>query len=231
MTSPSTAQINFPLDILQNTPDKNAPNTAPVKANGGIPMVSIRITPISTAQSREYHGPKKTEHTILIKCAIGHIPSTRNSGEITTPSATSIERTTIFNKPFELFIFLSSFRIDPKQHLLRAVENLFSPLTPKHGFPSQKYKTQGAPLLSARTHPGFLSSHPFLKFKQKKKLPDLVTSIHKYTFIFQASLRWHYPNQVIGRRSYLPLSLSYKLPSVQFFFIIHNYLKNCKLFL
>lgn len=28
-----------------------------------------------------------------------------------------------------------------------------------------------------------------------------------YTF-----LRWHYPNQVPGRRSHLPLSLSYKLP-------------------
>ena len=30
----------------------------------------------------------------------------------------------------------------------------------------------------------------------------------------QASLRWHYPNQVLGRRSYLPLSLYYKLPFV-----------------
>ena len=29
---------------------------------------------------------------------------------------------------------------------------------------------------------------------------------------YQASLRWHYPNQVSGRRSHLPLSLYYKLP-------------------
>ena len=84
---------------------KNAPNTAPVSANGGIPIVIILIIPISVAQRSEYHGPKNTEHTILIKCAIGHIPSTLRIGEITTPSATSIDNTTIFKRPFFIFIF------------------------------------------------------------------------------------------------------------------------------
>ena len=32
--------------------------------------------------------------------------------------------------------------------------------------------------------------------------------------LFQASLRWHYPNQVMGRRLFLPLSLQDKLPFV-----------------
>ena len=34
-----------------------------------------------------YHGPIRTEHTILTRCAVGHIPSILRIGEITTPIA------------------------------------------------------------------------------------------------------------------------------------------------
>ena len=57
------------------TPDKNAPNTAPVSASGGIPINIIRMIPMRVAQSNEYHGPRSTEQTMFIRCAVGHIPS------------------------------------------------------------------------------------------------------------------------------------------------------------
>ena len=47
------------------------------------------------AQSREYQGPINTEQVMLIRCAVGHIPSIRRIGEITTPMATIIARNTI----------------------------------------------------------------------------------------------------------------------------------------
>ena len=59
--------------------------------------------------------------------------------------------------------------------------------------------------------PGRECDPPFCKKKTEASdwlLPQLIP--------FPASLRWHYPSQVIGRRYYLPLSLSYKLPSVLF---------------
>ena len=92
---------------------ENAPNTAPVRASGGIPINSIRITPIIVAQSREYHGPISTEQTILIRCAVGHIPSIRRIGGITTPIATIIASITIrnvFSLCFSIFVFLSYIR-------------------------------------------------------------------------------------------------------------------------
>ena len=102
ITSPIIAQINFPLDTLYKTPEKNAPKTAPVKAKGGIPIKNILITPINIAQSSEYQGPRITEHRMLIKWAIGHIPSIRRIGEITTPIATIIANISFFNS-FEFF--------------------------------------------------------------------------------------------------------------------------------
>ncbi len=45
----------------------------------------------------------------------------------------------------------------------------------------------------------------------------------RINYLTQASLRWHYPNQVIGRRSHLPLSLLYKLPSVDIFNLLTFY--------
>ncbi len=44
--------------------------------------------------------------------------------------------------------------------------------------------------------------------------------------LFQASLRWHYPNQVMGRRLFLPLSLQDKLPFV--FTCKFNYIPLCQ---
>ena len=49
------------------------------------------------AHSREYHGPINTEQVMLIRCAVGHIPSIRKMGEITTPIATIIARNTMRN--------------------------------------------------------------------------------------------------------------------------------------
>ena len=108
----------------------------------------MRITPIIVAQSREYHGPISTEHTILIRCAVGHIPSIRRIGEITTPIATiiaSITMRNVFSLCFSIFVFLSCFPGKPvfffcgqkkAQFPCFSVEVLLLPLTPKHGFPS-----------------------------------------------------------------------------------------------
>ena len=102
---------NVAASMIKNTPERNAPNTAPVSAIGGMPMVSIRIMPISVAHKSEYHGPNNTEHTILIKCAIGHIPSTLSIGDIITPSAISIESTIILSSFFELVILSPYLKI------------------------------------------------------------------------------------------------------------------------
>ena len=74
-------------------------------------MVAMRMMPISVAQSSEYHGPRKTEQTMLMKCAMGHIPSTRRMGEITTPSAMSMESTVNFSSLLEFFTCTASFQI------------------------------------------------------------------------------------------------------------------------
>ncbi len=60
-------------------------------------MNIMRITPIMQAQSKEYHGPINTEQVMLIRCAVGHIPSIRRMGEITTPIATIIAKNTMRN--------------------------------------------------------------------------------------------------------------------------------------
>ena len=94
MTSPSTAARMRPPDARYRIPDSAAPKTAPVSASGGMPMSTMRMMPMSVAQSREYHGPMKTEQMILIRCAMGHMPSMRRMGEITTPSPIIIARNT-----------------------------------------------------------------------------------------------------------------------------------------
>ena len=96
------------------------------------------------------------------------------------------------------------FRYDTKPWL-RAVGNRFSPLTPKHGFPSHTYKTKGAPLPSARLTGMCFDLLSIIKTGNS----DLVFPV---TLI--KSLRWHYPNQVMGRRSHLPLSLYTSSPFI-----------------
>ena len=66
------------------------------------------MTPIMQAHSREYHGPINTEQVILIRCAVGHIPSIRKMGEITTPIATIIARNTMRNVFILCFSILHS---------------------------------------------------------------------------------------------------------------------------
>ncbi len=57
ITSPIQAIINL-FVLLYSTPDKNAPNTAPVSASGGIDISDILIIPIKVAHNNAYHGPK-----------------------------------------------------------------------------------------------------------------------------------------------------------------------------
>ena len=66
------------------------------------------MTPIMQAHSREYHGPINTEQVMLIRCAVGHIPSIRKMGEITTPIATIIARNTMRNVFILCFSILHS---------------------------------------------------------------------------------------------------------------------------
>ena len=54
----------------------------------------MRMTPMVQAHTKEYTGPSSTAHTMLIRWAVGHMPSTRRMGEMTTPTATSIASTT-----------------------------------------------------------------------------------------------------------------------------------------
>ena len=102
------------------------------------------------AHSREYHGPINTEQVMLIRCAVGHIPSIRKMGEITTPIATIIARNTMRNVFILCFSILHSscfsgflppelrneFPEKKRQlSLFRSKFHYFLSLR-KHGFPS-----------------------------------------------------------------------------------------------
>lgn len=102
------------------------------------------------AHSREYHGPINTEQVMLIRCAVGHIPSIRKMGEITTPIATIIARNTMRNVFILCFSILHSSCfsgfLPPKLRnefpekkrqlsLFRSKFHYFLSLR-KHGFPS-----------------------------------------------------------------------------------------------
>jgi len=56
------------------------------------------MMPMSIAHRRDHQGPSSTAQTILMRCAIGHIPSMRRMGEITTPTATNIAKNTCLSK-------------------------------------------------------------------------------------------------------------------------------------
>ena len=102
------------------------------------------------AHSREYHGPINTEQVMLIRCAVGHMPSIRKMGEITTPIATIIARNTMRNVFILCFSILHSscfsgflppelrneFPEKKRQlSLFRSKFHYFLSLR-KHGFPS-----------------------------------------------------------------------------------------------
>ena len=108
------------------------------------------MTPIMQAHSREYHGPINTEQVMLIRCAVGHMPSIRKMGEITTPIATIIARNTMRNVFILCFSILHSscfsgflppelrneFPEKKRQlSLFRSKFHYFLSLR-KHGFPS-----------------------------------------------------------------------------------------------
>ena len=86
----------------------------------------------------------------------------------------------------------------------RSVGNPFSPLTPKHGFPSHTYKTKGAPLPSARTCGMLFCLLSIIKTGNSDldvsrnfcKVPPLALS----------------KSGISGRRAHLPLSLSASSP-------------------
>ena len=72
------------------------------------------------AQRREYHGHIRTEHTILTRCAVGHIPSILRIGEITTPIATIIASITIRSVCILCFSIVFSslkYKADHKQRI------------------------------------------------------------------------------------------------------------------
>ena len=56
-------------------------------------------------KSSEYHGPRSTEQTMFIRCAVGHIPSILRIGEMTTPMATIMASMTILSV-FDLSVFI-----------------------------------------------------------------------------------------------------------------------------
>ena len=74
-------------------------------------MVAIRMIPMRVAAVNASIGPSSTAPVILIRCAMGHIPSMRSIGEITTPSPISTpiitSRSTL---PFLPFCSLISFK-------------------------------------------------------------------------------------------------------------------------
>ena len=55
---------------------------------------------------------------MLMRCAMGHMPSTRKIGEMTTPMATSIASMTIF-RMCSLFIFCTSLNISVSDPYLK----------------------------------------------------------------------------------------------------------------
>lgn len=63
------------------------------------------MIPMRVAQSSEYHGPRSTEQTMFIRCAVGHIPSILRMGEMTTPMATIMASMTILSV-FDLSVFI-----------------------------------------------------------------------------------------------------------------------------
>ncbi len=63
------------------------------------------MIPMRVAQSNEYHGPRSTEQTMFIRCAVGHIPSILRMGEMTTPMATIMASMTILSV-FDLSVFI-----------------------------------------------------------------------------------------------------------------------------
>ena len=134
-------------------------------------MVAIRIMPTRVAQSKEYQGPRNTEQTILMKCAIGHIPSTRRMGEITTPRAISMDRVIIFSKLLELRILFFSFHVLLRGGLASLGRESIFPSHPETRVPIASYKIKGAPLPSV-LKPQDWSSH-FLSSKIKTGNPNL----------------------------------------------------------
>ena len=78
-----------------------------MSAKGGIPIQVMRMMPMARAHTKAYQGPSMTAQVTLIKCAMGHIPSTRRMGEMTTPRAVIMARKTSFAAC--LFLFIDSF--------------------------------------------------------------------------------------------------------------------------
>ena len=104
-----------------------------------------------------------------------------------------------------------------------SVEACWIPLTPEHGFPSLFFTTrhEALPSCPPKLNWGMPFSLPFQQRSGQKNRSRLIWPLLSKCVLSQASLRWHYPNQVIGRRSHLPLSLYYKLPSVQLSYVLY----------
>ena len=91
---------------------------------------------------------------------------------------------------------------------LFSVETCWSPLTPEHGFPSLLYKTQGAPPRPSRTY----RECRITSFQKNKRHPTGCLRKNSHINTAYGSYGGIIRIRYVGRRSYLPLSLSYKLP-------------------
>ena len=156
MISPATAAQMRPRDAWYSTPESAAPKTAPVSASGGMPISVMRMTPMSAAQRKACRGPRKTAHTILMRCAMGHMPSMRRIGDMTTPSPTIMAKKTNRRICFSFFKFFTpSGKLRPAgvrkasdagDCAARPVgRHSVVPSHPETRVPSHSKTTQGAP--------------------------------------------------------------------------------------
>ena len=170
---------------------------------------------------------------MLIRCAVGHIPSIRKMGEITTPIATIIARNTMRNVFILCFSILHSSCFSG--FLPPKLRNEFpeksdsypffgrSSITSSHSenTDSHRYVNSFCPA-AGRSPSGLLCQHEKMYrhfplcswilcsfYIYKKVHPP--ANARRCTCILVASLRWHDPNQVRSK-IYLPLSLSHRLP-------------------
>ena len=114
---------------------------------------------------------------MLMKCAMGHIPSTRRMGEITTPSAMSIARTVIFRMLLEFFTCIASFHIYTKQHTSLGRESIFSS-HPETRVPSQITRHKALPFYPPETTRD-RSTHVLSARKNKKRKPPDMGNFRK----------------------------------------------------
>ena len=141
------------------------------------------------------------------------MPSTLRIGEITTPSAIKKAKTIILKTVSFLFILLTPFRLACTQAVLGKIKKQPNRVV----FTGTAYKTVETSSLLSPRNTGSLAklqdtrSSPSIRPKPlgigplTSFLPEKIKNGNHPTWVTSAkrrspSLRWHYPNQVTGRR-------------------------------